>query len=282
MESNRQPLISVITASMNSGSTIQHCIDSVKKQSYRNIDFIIMDGASTDDTVDIIKRNEGCIAYWESREDKGIYHAWNKALEHARGDWIIFLGTDDFLWGEDSLQELVSRLPREAGDYRVLYCRVMMVNKNGDVLQGLGEPWKRTRKRFLQVMCIPHPAAVYHKSMFEVHGKFDESFRIAGDYEFLLRELTRGETVYLEGITLTGMHHGGISSNPANSVAALREIRTAQKKHGFRSPGFLWIMAYIRVQTRLILGRLVGLRNASVVFDLGRRLVGKKPFWTRI
>lgn len=93
----KAPLITVITVSYNAVSSIEDTIKSVINQSYKNIEFIIIDGQSTDGTVDIIKKYEKQIAYWTSEPDNGVYDAMNKGIDKSTGEWIIFLGADDIL-----------------------------------------------------------------------------------------------------------------------------------------------------------------------------------------
>ena len=85
------------------GETIQRCLDSIWTQDYASTEVVIIDGASSDDTVSIIRRNNDRIGYWNSAPDDGIYDAWNTGLEHATGDWISFVGADDTLAGPDVL-----------------------------------------------------------------------------------------------------------------------------------------------------------------------------------
>ena len=92
----KYPLISIIVAVYNGEKTLQRCIDSVFSQTYPHKELIIIDGGSTDGTVDILQTNNDKITYWKSEPDNGIYQAWNKALDHAKSDWICFLGSDDY------------------------------------------------------------------------------------------------------------------------------------------------------------------------------------------
>src|SRR5690554_7982207 len=95
---NRQaPLISVVTVCYNAAETLSTCIDSVILQEFKNIEHIIIDGNSTDATLDLLKERSKKIAFWHSGPDNGIYHAMNKALKYVRGKWIVFLGADDEL-----------------------------------------------------------------------------------------------------------------------------------------------------------------------------------------
>jgi glycosyltransferase involved in cell wall biosynthesis len=101
------PFFSLIMATYNESDTIMLSLNSIKDQTYGNWELIIMDGDSTDGIVDIIKENAQWIKYWESRPDRGISHAWNKALEHVEVDWIYFLGADDRFSSKDILNNLV-------------------------------------------------------------------------------------------------------------------------------------------------------------------------------
>ena len=89
------PFFSIIVAVLNGENTLEKCIESVNNQSFPHKELIIFDGKSTDRTVEILKNSEKKIAYWESKTDRGIYHAFNTAIRHAKGDWIYFLGSDD-------------------------------------------------------------------------------------------------------------------------------------------------------------------------------------------
>ena len=91
------PLVSIITVSYNVAATLAKCIESVKTQAFKNYEYIIIDGLSTDGTLAIIKRYDKAITYWRSEKDTGIYNAMNKAVKLARGKWFLFLGADDEL-----------------------------------------------------------------------------------------------------------------------------------------------------------------------------------------
>ncbi len=94
---NTRPLISIITTTYNAEQYIIRCIASVQAQAFKNIEHIILDGASTDNTVAILEAHNSILAYWRSEKDEGIYDAMNKAIKYARGDWYLFLGADDEL-----------------------------------------------------------------------------------------------------------------------------------------------------------------------------------------
>ena len=93
------PLVSIIIAVYNGANTLQDCLDSIKQQTYQNIELIIIDGGSTDATIDVLNEYDAQISYWISEPDDGIYNAWNKGVVQAKGEWICFLGADE-LHGE--------------------------------------------------------------------------------------------------------------------------------------------------------------------------------------
>lgn len=277
-----QPIITVVVAVLNGAATIDRCIGSVARQTYAGKDLIVIDGGSSDGTIDILKANTEKITYWESEKDNGIYNAWNKALEHAKGEWVIFLGADDFLWDEAILEKLVPSLINAQDNMKVVYCQSILVDNEKNELARLGGPWHKIKRRFPYAMGIPHSATFYRRSVFDKYGKFDESFRIAGDFEFLLRVFRFTEPLFISDLVTTGMQHGGVSSNAANSLLVLREMRIAQKRYGFAIPGLSWIILFTRVRLRVALQSCFGSRVSAEVLDWGRRLTGKKPFWTRI
>ena len=91
----RLPRISVVIAVYNGAQTIQRALDSIFEQTYRDLEVVVIDGGSTDGTQAILEHNASQIAYWVSEPDRGVYNAWNKALDHVTGDWVCFLGADD-------------------------------------------------------------------------------------------------------------------------------------------------------------------------------------------
>jgi glycosyltransferase involved in cell wall biosynthesis len=271
----------VVIATYNAAATLQKCLDSVFRQTYRNLEVVVIDGCSTDGTPGILAKNSGYLAYWESKPDKGIYDAWNKGLDHASGDWICFLGADDFFWSPDVLEKMVPYLVSAYPQFRVVYGKVAYVNRRGELLDLIGEPWEKIAKKFLQTMPLFHTGMMHHRDVFERHGKFDASFRIAGDYEFLLRELKASPAMFVPNVIAVGMRVGGISTDPINVNLMLKETRSASVRHGRKRVGIHWIVVVGKVKIRHLLWRLVGEGNARRILDLGRVLLGKRPVWSR-
>jgi glycosyltransferase involved in cell wall biosynthesis len=274
--------VSVIIAVFNGVETLQQCIDSVARQTYPQKELIIIDGGSNDGTVELLKANDDKISYWISEPDRGIYHAWNKALRKASGDWICFLGADDYFWDENVLVKLAATLEMLSPEVRVAYAQIMLVGKQGEQLYLIGEPWESIKSRFRDCMCIPHPGTMHRRALFERHGTFDDSFQIAGDYEMLLRELKSADAVFVPDVVAVGMRQGaGKSSGPAATLLSLQETRRAQRMHGQGAPSLTWVVSMGKVYVRLLLWHVFGERVARKTLDLGRRIMGRPAHWTK-
>ena len=281
MMPDRKITISVIVAVFNGAKTLQQCIDSVANQTYLNNELIVIDGGSADGTVDILKNNSNKITFWTSEPDNGIYHAWNKGLTKSKGDWICFLGADDYFWDEVVLDKISLYLNKIPTSTHVAYGKIMLLSKNDKPLYSIGKPWDQVKHQFTQYMSIPHPGAMHRKSLFDKNGNFDESFKIAGDYELLLREFKKREAVFIP-IIIAGVRQGGISCNSGHSLKLLLEVRRAQWKNGFYMPSFSWIFGVIRLFIRKIIWATVGERIARKWLDFLRRLNGLPDYWTKI
>ncbi len=278
------PLISFVIATFNCHATLPRCLNSLWEQDCQDFEVIIMDGGSTDGTADLLRATDSRLAYWRSEPDRGVYHAWNKALKQVRGEWVCFLGADDRLADGQVLMRIKRHLEQIGPEVGLVYGRLAMVNPAGEVIELLGQPWSQIRERYRQVHCIPHSGAFHHRRLFR-NGGFDETFRIAGDYDLLLRELRVCEARFVPDVTVCLMEIGGMSSDPANSLVNLRENRRAQRKwlgREGRRPGLIWVSAWIRVWLRLVLVRCFGHHGVAWLLDVGRRVMGKEPYWSRV
>lgn len=276
------PFITIIVAVFNGVDTLEKCLASISTQSYARKQLIVIDGGSTDGCIDTLKRYASVIDYWVSESDSGIYHAWNKALRHARGDWVCFLGADDFFWQSDVLEQMAPFLAAAYPGTRVVYGQIATVNRTGTIVQRLGDYWETARRLMPQLMAVPHAGLMHHRSLFEEHGQFDESFRIAGDYELLLRELLANDASFIPNLITVGMREGGISSQPGNTILMLKECRRAQKSHGLIRPGMRWLLALAMAYIRSSIWKAFGREYGSRLIDGIRVLFGKTPYWSQL
>ena len=282
MNPESTPLISVIVAVYNGEETLQQCINSVIQQTYPNKELIIIDGGSKDGTVDLLKKNSEQINDWISEPDQGIYHAWNKGLERAQGEWVCFLGADDQFADIHVLQNVSERLESSYPEYKVVYGQVMMINALGAEVAQLGASWDKVKNRFLNgTYCLPTPGVFLHRSVFSGYGKFDQSYVIAGDYELLLRVLKTSTPLYLPDILVTYMQQGGISSRLESALVSLREMAKARRKHGKSTFNIGLYVAFFRAYTRMAMWYLLGEKLTRLLLDVGRGMLGKPRYWTR-
>jgi glycosyltransferase involved in cell wall biosynthesis len=163
------PLVSVITVVRNGEDRIERTIRSVIDQSYENIEYIVLDGASSDGTLDIVKRYEGRIDYWMSEPDSGVYDAMNKAVRVASGDWIYFLGAGDILLNH------MSRVAERLKDERTIYYGDVYMPKLHKLYDGRYSSYK------LMLRNICHQSIFYPRRVFE-KVSFDTRYKIWADY----------------------------------------------------------------------------------------------------
>ncbi|MBW4697548.1 MAG: glycosyltransferase [Aphanocapsa lilacina HA4352-LM1] len=228
-----EPLISIVVAALNRENTIQSCIDSVVAQTYKHWELVIVDGGSTDKTVEIIRDNRMKIGYWHTQKDKGIYDAWNKALSKASGDYICFLGADDTFSDERSLQILAERTHTQVD---LVSGQVLFISKEGKKLKKWGEPWNWSRLK--RHMVVAHPGMLHRKDLFKTHGVFNTEYKIAGDYEFLLRLGSKVNSRYVDA-PIVHMSPGGISNR--RPMLAIRENLQIQRNHPEISEWQAWV-----------------------------------------
>ncbi|KAB2946584.1 MAG: cell wall biogenesis glycosyltransferase [Candidatus Methanoperedens nitroreducens] len=265
------PLVSVIVAVYNGAKTLQRCIDSVSDQTYLNKELIIIDGGSTDGTIEILRSNQDKITYWQSGPDNGIYDAWNKALGHAGGDWICFLGSDDYLWKSNVFEEIMPHLARaESQGMRMAYGQVARVTENNEISCVDGNSWEYTRRGIVidGICTFAHQGMFHHRSLFELYGKFDESFRIAGDYELLIRIFKDGGDAYfINGLIVAGMQIGGIT---ANTIKLIKETARARQKNQLRVITIPWLISYAWAICFPFLSFLIGGKYVRYLVNSGK------------
>ena len=275
------PLISIVVSVLNNAKTMQHCMDSVAEQAYPQKELVIMDGESSDGTVEILQANDEKIAFWESKPDTGIYHAWNKALAHAKGEWICFIGADDYLWEPTVLSRMAPHLAMaKSQGRRIAYGQVALVSSAAEKLLYIdAKPWEQARKHFREYMTYTHSGSFHHRDLFADHGGFDESFRICGDYDLVLRELKDLDALYVPDLVVVGMRFGGVSSSLGSRLRMVSETGRARRNNGIR--GFSCRLFLWRVRLLLLLGmrRLLGDSAARAVADWYRLTMGKRPAW---
>lgn len=215
--------VSIITVSYNSRETIEKTIRSVLNQTYADIEYIIIDGLSTDGTQEIISKNRASIATFISEPDEGLYDAMNKGISYATGDVIGIINSDD--WYElDAVEKVIKCFEKTDAD--VVYGK-MKVWENGKCRMG-----KKVLPEEIWHTMIPHPTVFIKKNVYDRYGCFDLKYKIAADYDLVLRLWTSGVKVHYIDEVISNFRKGGISNaNPENLIEAANEAYSVSLKY---------------------------------------------------
>ena len=255
------PLVSIITVVRNGMPFIAKTIESVLSQTYPEIEYIVIDGGSTDGTLDCIRRHEAAIGQWISEPDQGIADAFNKGLRRSSGAYRMFLNADDWLADPDAVARLISAA-RDRNWPQVIYGDCDLYDRDG------GRVLSRTcirysRSEFLRGVTLPHPGLLTHSDYFTRYGEFDTSFRIAMDFEFFVRGVP-DSGAHRASVLVTNVRTGGASTRDRGLV--IEEIVRALRKNGRLSK-----LAEIRLRAYYSARRAA--RVAPVLFGLSRNRV---------
>ncbi len=208
-----KPLVSIVTVVYNGSKTLEQTIKSVLNQSYDNVEYIVMDGASSDNTVDIIKKYEDKIDYWQSEPDKGIYDAMNKGIDLASGDYIALLNADD--WYEPfACETMVKGMLKSKAD--VYHAALKYVDDDGKILKVEGNS-----SALIANEMIAHPTCFVSKEIYKTK-KYDTSYKSAADYDFVNGLVKNGASFCFIPEIIANFRIGGMSSNKVGAIETLK------------------------------------------------------------
>ena len=245
-----EPLLTVVTVVYNGALHIEKAIQSVLSQDYMNIEYIIIDGCSTDGTIDIIHRYQKIIDYWVSAPDQGIYDAMNKGIMLSRGELIGFLNSDDY-YEPGAIRAVIQDYKNTCykgiyyGNSFVIQCdlRISYLSMgNASLWRGLG---------------FKHQAMFVHRDIHKKFGLYNPAYRIAADYDFVLRAVSKG--VKLIHIDKTLVNYSNTGASGINRIETLNEIRVIGKTHFglFSLPHLGFLLVFSRVYLFQVAGRLI-------------------------
>lgn len=235
--------VSIITATYNSEAFLEQTILSVLQQTYQNIEYIIIDGGSSDCTTDIINRYKNKISHFISEKDEGIYHALNKGIALATGDIIGFLHSDDFYTSTSAISHLVNKIQIKDADG--VYANLYFVDRNN--------PNKITRKwnsgdyspnSFMYGWMPPHPTLFLKKHVYLKFGSFNLDFKTSADYELMLRFIHKHQIklTYLNEFIIKMRIGGQSTASVNNRVKANIEDRKAWEVNDLKPKFYtLWL-----------------------------------------
>lgn len=238
--------VSVITVVYNNIAEIQKTIDSITSQTYKNIEFIIVDGGSDDGTVEVIMNNKSEIDWWCSEKDNGIYDAMNKGVRNANGDYIIFMNAGDTFYNDNSIESVMSQ--PEIEDYDIIYGDYYVYNarrRNGyRKAKEIVTLWKG--------MPTSHQAMVFkRKSLIPIF--YDTSSGLAADHKLLVEKYIAGEKfLMLPNITIANYSGGGASDCKRSEIySSTYKNSILMKKNIFLLKSYFSLMQ-IRTYLRML------------------------------
>jgi glycosyltransferase involved in cell wall biosynthesis len=210
--------LSIITVNRNNDTGLKKTIDSVISQTYTDFEFIIIDGASTDSSAEVIKENSSYLSYWVSEPDNGTYHAMNKGIKASVGEYCLFLNSGDYLVNNYVLEMIFSwDIKADIVSGNVLKLRL------NNKFRRVSSPQSVSLHK-LCIHSLPHQASLIRKSLFDETGYYNESFRIASDWEFFLKALVLYEKSYQHiSLDISYFRIGGVSSSKENFDLAYQE-----------------------------------------------------------
>lgn len=252
--------VTIITVTYNSAAYLQDCINSVRSQNYPNIEYIIVDGKSTDGTMGIVRKNNKAVDYWISETDKGMYDAINKGMAVATGDIIGILNSDDVLDNENVITTIVNCFEKQGVDS--IYGDLEFVDRN-DVNKVMriwkGQPFKRSRFRYGWMPA--HPTFYIKRSLVEKFGAYENHYYSAADYEFMSRYLylNKVSSCYIPEL-LVRMRMGGQSNvNIKQRLRANRRDYLAMKKNKIPFAFFVSILKPL-IKVHQFVGKSFGVK----------------------
>ncbi len=269
-----QKKISIITSTLNCASSLIKTANSIRNQKTDEVQWIIADGKSTDETLSVINDNIDIIDCWFSQKDTGIYDAWNKALPYVKGEWVIFLGAGDVLAKESITKSLIN-LSNLSDQTFLAYGCVSLVNPQGKFIQHYGKvdfsQWKQDRPS------LPCHQGVFHRrNLFDTFGGFDSSMRICADAKLMLQAINLYPAAYLD-FDIAEMSAGGISTSTSGWLLMAKENLQIRSSLALRPNFFAYLSIfrqYLKFIALFIFGRYIGL-----VANVYRRITGRNSLY---
>lgn len=228
MHKRPTPLFSVITVCYNAEETLEDTIQSVIAQTYHHVEYIIVDGASTDGTPDIIARYRERLAHVICEPDNGLYDAMNKGMRLATGDYLCFLNAGDCFHEDDTLQRMVHTLDATAPLPDILYGETELVDREGHFIRmrRLQAPQRLTWRSFRQGMLVCHQAFFARRTL---AVPYDLSYRFSADFDWCIRVMKQAHVLHNTHLTLIDYLQEGLTTR--NHRASLRERFRIMVRH---------------------------------------------------
>jgi glycosyltransferase involved in cell wall biosynthesis len=274
------PLITIITSTFNAGESLRLTAKSIQNQTYSNVQWIIADGKSTDNTVEIIKDLEGLVSTWFSESDSGIYDAWNHALKHIKGSWVQFIGAGDEYYDNMVLQNMAPILMDAYPQHDLVYGRLQYISEaSREPRDVIGSPWPKLKDRweYFRPKLPIHPEVFHHSSLF-LKRQFDISYKIAGDSHFLMQCIKEKEPLYVP-LIIDKMPLGGASGSIRRAYITSIETKRASRELGYHIPMGHYVSETLKTNCKQLCCFVLPDKYLFKIANAFRRLLGKQRRW---
>lgn len=221
---DRKPYFSIITVVYNGEQYLEATIKSIIKQTYNNIEYIIIDGGSNDATLNIIRNYDGFIDYWVSEKDEGIYDAMNKGLQACNGEYVWFMNAGDRIFKNNTIETIVHLYP----DADVYYGSTELIDHSGNTIKLVQVPSKLTWKSFLHGMVVSHQSIIIKKSLVNL---YDLQYQYVSDHDWIVDALQKANTIIYAKIPLSKYLVDGFSQQNFESCWQ-EKFKIVKKYHG--------------------------------------------------
>jgi glycosyltransferase involved in cell wall biosynthesis len=200
-------LISIITVNLNNSKGLQKTIESVLNQTYKEFEYIVIDGGSTDDSVNIIQQYANQLTFWVSEKDNGIYHAMNKGWQKATGQYCLFLNSGDYLFARNVLEKVSMKMSEQTAD--IYFGDLELENGRNTYIDKFHI---QPSLYFLSYSYFPHPTAFISTKLLVELGGYDEHYKIIADRVFFTTAVLKGKTFQPLYLTVTHFEGNGLTS----------------------------------------------------------------------
>lgn len=263
-------MVSIVTINLNNKSGLIKTIESVLSQTCSDVEFIVIDGGSSDGSKDVLINYSDHLSYSISEPDNGIYNAMNKGILKATGSYCLFLNSGDYFYADESLDTLL----RNSGDVDLVYGDLMVVSKGHSTRREY--PGELSFDFFYRGESLPHAATLIKTSLFVSHGMYEEDFKIVSDWAFFLKAMMDTRVTYRHvNETIVVFDGHGISANKDNSDQMKREREMVLSRYKFFVPDYRHLndqkKRLLEVE-RSFLHRVAELINTSWVWNFFKKI----------
>lgn len=275
------PLFTIITATFNAADGIYETAESIRSQTYKDFEWILIDGGSNDGTVEFLETNEDVIDYWVSEKDEGIYDAFNKGCRKAKGNWIIFLGASDRLFDSHVLSALASAVAHVCDTVEIVYGKVAILGDHDKIVGIENTRWDQAiGKSTGRHPIMPHHQGVLQRRrLLSSDEPFDKRYSINADIKVVLGSFMRISPLFVD-IVISRASLGGVSSEPQLALkAAFQTIRINREIGCFydRLPEQTWLLCKSAAKTCMAM--LFPDIVLKLLIDKYRVLTGRYSKW---